>query len=466
MIDPTSAGQGVDAARPGSAGGSGSASPDARWTAALAALERAAAVLAEIPVADLAYAELGSGLLRLRQVNRVVEATSAEAGRRFSSSDEWALDGARSSHAWLYGRGNDGYGAARALVDRGRFVEAFPCLAAAWRSGAVSGEHIDVLRGMHRKYQRLQAALVAADEAIAIVARECDPREFHQRLRELCHRFDPDGVDDADRQRRKSTYLHASRVLDGFVRIDGMLDPVIGNQFLCALESARRDLLVDEPVPATGGSADFGQGLGVPPREDITGERRPVGQLNLDALRRILDAAGAAAGDLALPLVTGERPTINVTVPLDSLIAEEPTTMGWLERFGLRETAISAETVRQIACDASLRPFLIDRRGQIVAMLPRARTIHSALRRSVFQRDVRCRFPHCRQRIDEVHHIRFHSRGGRTEMGNLVGLCWFHHHAVHDKGWVIEGDPGGRLDFSSPSGRHASSDPPRMRGPG
>jgi len=448
----------VDALAPG-VGSDWSA--DARWAAALADLEKSARALAAIPVNELAYAELGEGLLRLRQVTRVVEAATAEAGRRFTASDEWALDGARSSHAWLHGRGNDGYGSARALVERGRFIESFPAVAAAWREGAVASAHIDVLRAVYRRHPRLQSLLIEVDPDIAVVASEYEPMEFKQKLREICHQADPQAVDEADRERRKTTYFHASRVLDGFVRVDGMLDPVLGGQLLNALESARR-ALPDEP---SGAGDDAFAHVSSPAGHDITGEHRPLGQLNLDALRRILDGAASVTGNLALPLVTGERPTVNVTVPLDALLNEDPATMGWLERFGLRDSALAVSSVRQIACDASLRPLVVDRQGQLVALLPRARTIHPALRRAVFQRDVRCRFPHCKHRIDEVHHIRYHSRGGPTEMGNLVGLCWFHHHAVHDKGWVIEGDPGGRLLFRSPTGRRASSDPPAARRP-
>jgi len=45
-------------------------------------------------------------------------------------------------------------------------------------------------------------------------------------------------------------------------------------------------------------------------------------------------------------------------------------------------------------------------------------------------------------------------------MSNLVGLCWHHHHLVHDSGWRIEGDPGGQLRFRSAHGRELTSDPP------
>ena len=121
---------------------------------------------------------------------------------------------------------------------------------------------------------------------------------------------------------------------------------------------------------------------------------------------------------------------------------------------------IARRSARALACDASLRPLVVDRQGQLVAMLPKVRAIHPALRRAVFMRDHHCRFPGCRSRIDEVHHIVYHSRGGPTVLANLIGLCWYHHHVVHDAGWLLEGDPGGRMTFRSRYGRESTSDPP------
>ena len=447
----------------------------ASWSAALALLEQATAALVAVPVEEIPEVGTGDALLALRRASRSLDAVSAEVGRRFAASDDWALDGARSAPAWLHGRGNDTHACVRTLVERGRFLVTFPCLAQAWRDGDATGAHVDALRTLHRRHPRLQPILVELDSSIAVVARECEAPEFLQRMRELCHRFDPDAVDESDRQKRRATYLHVSTLLEGFVRVDGMLDPVLGTQLLSVLESARRNIPEpevdsDDPRsddPRSGdahGGEPFVDGLSGRPRERVILDKRPMGERNLEALKRILDGACAAAGELALPLVTGERPTINVTVPLESLVRSEPTVMGWLERFGMPMTSLTAATVRQLACDASLRPLVVDRRGQLAALLPRVRTIHPALRRAVFLRDVRCRFPYCKQRIDEVHHIRFHSHGGPTVMSNLIGLCWFHHHAVHDKGWLIEGDPGGRVRFSSSGGRCDLSDPPVSRG--
>lgn len=415
---------------------------------ALALVEEATAALAEIPLDAVMGVGLGEQILRLRGAQRQLEATSSALTHRFASSSEWELDGARSATRWLYGHGNEAWSEARLVVTRGALLTDFPCVSAAWRKGEISAQHVDALDRLRRHYPALRESLVAVDEAIAEAARRCEPREFYQRLRHLCHRIDPDAID--DRERERTTGLHVSLLLDGLVRVDGTLDAVLGARFLAALESARRDVPEESEGDASGSEGT---------QPGAARDPRALSRRNLDALGRILDAAGAATGDAALPLVSGERPTINVTVPVEALIDETSVEVGWLERFGIPTTLISGDHARRLACDASLRPLLVDRQGRLVAMLPKVRAIHPALRRAVFMRDRQCRFPACRARIDEVHHIVFHSRGGPTVLSNLVGLCWHHHHLIHDGGWLIEGDPGGELQFSSRHSRQMSDVP-------
>ena len=430
---------------------------------ALTLAEEAVSALAEIPVDAVMGVGLGEEMVRLRSLTRQLEATSSALSQRFASSYEWEADGARSAVRWLHGSGNDGLQSARSIIERGAAVSDFPHVAGAWRSGEISGHHVDALSRLRRHYPALADDLMAIDEAIAEVARRCEPRDFYQRLRSLCHSVNPDAVDERDRDR--PTGLHVSRLLDGLVRVDGTLDAELGARFVAMLESARRDVTPTANTSVEGGGPTPDAGPADPWSEKALGagvprDPRPLSQRNLDALARILDAAGAATGDLAMPLVTGERPTINVTVPIEALIDERSSVAGWLEQFGVPTTMITGYAARRLACDASLRPLLVDRQGQLIAMMPKVRTIHPALRRAVFIRDRQCRFTGCRSRIDEVHNIVYYRNGGETVLSNLVGLCWHHHHLIHDGGWRIEGDPGGRLTFRSNRGRELTSDPP------
>lgn len=69
------------------------------------------------------------------------------------------------------------------------------------------------------------------------------------------------------------------------------------------------------------------------------------------------------------------------------------------------------------------------------------------IRGEVLRRDdYRCAVPVCSQRRSlEVHHIHFRSAGGEDDAENLVTLCAFHHHALHDGRMRIYG----RVDDSA-----------------
>jgi hypothetical protein len=72
---------------------------------------------------------------------------------------------------------------------------------------------------------------------------------------------------------------------------------------------------------------------------------------------------------------------------------------------------------------------------------------------------VSCRFPGCPYEIAEVHHIEFFSRGGLTVLGNLIGLCLFHHRQIHLENTLIVGDPNKQITFITKSGNTYTSRP-------
>ena len=420
-------------------------------------LARVEAAVAELASWDADHADAGRGdavgvrgevVLRVLAAQRALGAVAAGLAGSFCDSGEWASDGAPSAKAWIAGRINDDPAQARSLIGHAQVLGDFPALATAWREGRVSGRHVGVLRGILTKYHALREDLIAVDEQVTAIATACDPRQFDTQLRALCHRADPDTAEGIDQARRRLTRLHASPTLDGYVRVDGLLDPALGQHLLDTLESARRAVAPPE------GNAD---GTGSPR------DTRPISERNLDALARILNAATAHTGDLALPALNGARPVIHVTVPLHTLLShpgQKGVHAGWLDRYATPATLLTATTVQHLACDATLRPLLVDKHGQLIAMLPATRTIHPALRRAVHMRDRHCRFPHCTQRIDEIHHIVYHSRGGPTTLDNLTGLCRYHHHQTHDHHWHITGNPNHALHFRSPHHATWTTHPP------
>ena len=69
-------------------------------------------------------------------------------------------------------------------------------------------------------------------------------------------------------------------------------------------------------------------------------------------------------------------------------------------------------------------------------------------------RDRGCAFPGCTHTAFlHGHHIEHWLHGGETSLDNLVMLCTFHHHLVHEGGWTVTAEADGAFAFHSPVGR-------------
>lgn len=142
-----------------------------------------------------------------------------------------------------------------------------------------------------------------------------------------------------------------------------------------------------------------------------------------DLARQYLESADT-------PKVGGERPSVMVHVDLEALQGEPG---------GLHETAngrvIDVETVRQLACDASVARIVFDSQSEVLDVGHKTRVISAALRRAVVARDRHCVYPGCDRDATwcDVHHIIHWADGGETLLANLCLLCRYHHTLVHLK---------------------------------
>ena len=461
-----------------------SASADARLVLARALMRQAGDLVAGIDPADLTEGSLGESVADFMRFGRQMDGAAAAVAGRFAHSSEWAADGARDAIAWLRAQSSEGFGAARDLIANAAGMVSFPAMGAAMVTGEVSKGHMRVLADVTRQYPRLMGHLQEAEPLVVDLAREAEPTRFRRALVAMCHRLDPEGARQDSRDRDHEFYFRASTLMDGHVRVDGMLPAEVGSLLISMLESARRQVSAEradgaeadardasdardatdegaEPAPAPEAEIDI---FGNPVREDPM-DPRGRGQRNVEALHRILVTSAGVDGGLAS--VAGQRPQVNVTVSVETLSAApgESVDCGWLERFGVPAQPIAADTARRLACDASLRPLILDAKGDLVAFGTSARVAPPGLRALVLRRDRHCRFAGCRSRIDEVHHIVFWSRGGPTRSDNMLGLCWYHHHLVHEGGWELVGDANAEVKGNGPDGRVWTTGPPGTLGP-
>jgi hypothetical protein len=145
-----------------------------------------------------------------------------------------------------------------------------------------------------------------------------------------------------------------------------------------------------------------------------------------------------------------------VHVPLTTLVDESSELPGELERDGL----LSPETVRRMACDATVAIAVDDDVGHTMFEGRARRWPSDSQRREIVRRDRHCRFPGCTNvTFTNVHHVAPWKPGGRTDLDNLALLCEHHHHRVHSRHWTMSGNANGELTFVGPTGRVMTSRP-------
>jgi hypothetical protein len=192
------------------------------------------------------------------------------------------------------------------------------------------------------------------------------------------------------------------------VRVDGDLDPEVGETFLTALRSS-----VDAEIRC--GDPD---------------DRRTPAQRRADALAEIcrqwLDSSSR-------PQVGGERPHVMVTMSLEGLQALSDECE--LEHAG----PVRAEIGRRLACDSTISRVIVNARSEPLDIGRRTPVVPAAMRRALILRDQGCRFPVCDRPSGwcDAHHVVHWADGGHTALANLVLLCRRHHRLVH-QGFGLE----------------------------
>jgi hypothetical protein len=104
------------------------------------------------------------------------------------------------------------------------------------------------------------------------------------------------------------------------------------------------------------------------------------------------------------------------------------------------------EALQRLACDARVQVVAERDTGDAVSFGRTRREPSAAMLRQLRHRDRGCRFPGCGSTaFANAHHIVWWSRGGATDLDNLVLICGFHHRLVHEHGWTIERTGDGRI---------------------
>ncbi len=162
--------------------------------------------------------------------------------------------------------------------------------------------------------------------------------------------------------------------------------------------------------------------------------------------------------------------------PSVEVICDEATLLGWPitdpeedDGDDLRSrvcelvdgSPVSLVTLGRLLCGADVHRLVVSATGEVLDAGKTIRLANRAQRRALRYRHARhCAFPGCTSPIDwcEMHHIEEwdpdpDSPVGPTDMANLVPLCRFHHHRVHEGGFDLVLDSDGEVTVHRPPDR-------------
>ena len=155
------------------------------------------------------------------------------------------------------------------------------------------------------------------------------------------------------------------------------------------------------------------------------------------------------------------RPSVSLVLDLSELrgqpIDDVEDLLG--RRIQLADgTLVPRSTAERLLCDADVTEIVtwLRANGMTDVVLTNHTSRHAnAIQRKVLaERDRGCVFPGCDKPVKwcDAHHLVPYELCQRTDLENLVLLCRWHHHAVHEGGYRMTRGPDGTIHVIRPEG--------------
>ena len=329
--------------------------------------------------------------------------------------DHHRADGALSMADWLAYRCRVSRTTARQWVRAATTLEDLPLIRARFVAGDLRFEQVQ---------HALTFAQPADDEHLAALlpSLSCAEIELLAKQRRRAHRAKHD-------EARRLTHLR--------LRPDpsGTGQQVSG--FLANDDAAIVEAALDRRAEAAG--PDPETGVWAPHRQPVAGALRDL-----------------CAEDLGHAAAEGSEPdAAMVVIHAPAELLDDDT----VERSAtINGAPIPLAVLLRVLCDTRIETHYDTTDGRTVGVGRATRNPPAWLRRRVMGRDHhRCRWPGCGRAIRHLHHMQHWTKGGPTDAANLMGVCWHHHHLLHEGGWNTTGDADHEILVTSPYGRTLQS---------
>lgn len=315
---------------------------------------------------------------------------------------------------------------------------------AALATGTIVTGHVDELTKAAKKLDQGEQRRELFDRADTLVA-DAERTTIEQFRRVLARAVASiqrdDGMGRLERQRRLTT-LTTWTDDDGMWNMRAKFDPLTGVKLSNAIERTLQALFAESAPDSC-------------PTDPIEKQKH----LRALALGRLID------GD-----VGGRRvgtPEFVAVIDVDQPNGAGEPTVDW----GI-PVEIPARIITELVDAGAARTSSVVVRNGVILHAPGELNLGRSARHA--SRDQRralramyrtCSIPGCSTHFDrcKIHHIIWWSRGGLTDLENLLPVCVRHHHAIHDTGWNVSIDEHRRLTVTLPDGTNMATGPPSRR---
>ena len=387
--------------------------------------------------ASLPHEAVRDAMYVLAQLRGQVDAVLASFTHVFDANALGSVEGARTTRAWGTSRtelrGND----ITAALRRGRALLDCPHLASAFAAGRLGTAKIDACLAarveLEDRFAEAEADLVNRLAPLTAAGARRVMAAWRTAAAML-EGLDLDApADDGDANR-----LHLSETFGGRWRLDADLDQITGTEIHTALEN-----LLDR---------DFQSGA-LNATDQVSRSK-----LLADALAELVTAGATGGTRNGRP-----RPSVHINVDHKALLGEHADTLvealwGWRHQSSTG-TPVDLSTIHHLLCNADVTEILtrynLDGTTDPLGVTHTRRYPTRSERDALDQRDQGCVYPGCDTPPNrtEAHHTVPYEIGGYTRLDELVLLCRYHHHLIHQPGHRLTRDPGtGRITTTLPDG--------------
>jgi hypothetical protein len=366
------------------------------------------------PDSDRSIDELDAAICRLATRINAVNYQLLVLVREFDDRMGWAKWSFPNCAEWLSWRCGISLSAAREKLRTAHALRDLSAISLAFSEGRLSYTKVRALT---------RVAAIHDENALVRYALSATAPDVEERCRQI-RNVHPDSVRDAQRAWEARWLLAWRNTARGTLcmRVELPLD--VGELVMKAIERAvEREEITD------------GVAEGSP-----SGFQSQQADALVAIVKTYLDGGAAKAGSDSAS--TADRCQLVVHVDEAAL------------RGGAGRADAPLETVKRLACDASVVVVTEDEHGTPLTVSRKQRTVSTPIRRALRSRDRHCTFPGChRTRLVEAHHVHHWVEGGETSVDNLTLLCWFHHQLLHEGGYRIRRDHRGERYFVRADGR-------------